>query len=102
MSDTPKNFWSWVLSDNADRNLLVTIAVLCVVLAVAGLVFPSSAIPYLADIPMGTAIAAFTAALTAIVLSWPLRFLLRRRASYYAEPTDKQADTQDNKKDSEA
>jgi len=88
MSDTPKGVWSWALGVHADRNMLVFILVLCAILAIAGFVFPSEGLPFISEIPMGAAIAAFGAALVAVVAAWPLRFLLRRRIGYYNEKDD--------------
>lgn len=88
MSDKPKGFWGWALSKHADRNLLVFIAILCVLLANAGFIFPAEGMPFISDIPFGAAVASFAAALVAVVATWPLRFLLRRRIGYYGGKDD--------------
>ncbi len=88
MSETPKGFWGWALGPNADRNMLIFIVVICALLTVAGFIVPAEGVPFISDIPMGAAVAAFGAALVAVVASWPLRFLLRRRIGYYSEKDD--------------
>jgi cyanate permease len=90
MSDKPNGFWGWALTEQADRNMLVFIVILCVLLGAAGLVFPSSGLPFISDIPFGAAVASFAAALVAVVATWPLRFLLRRRIGYYSGKDDSQ------------
>ncbi len=88
MSDKKSGFWSWALTPRAGGHMLVFISILCAVLLVTGFVLPMPDTPFIADIPAGAALAAFFAALVAVVLSWPLRFLLRRRAGYYASGDD--------------
>ena len=88
MSENKSGFWSWALTARADRNMLVFIAILCALLLIAGFALPMPDMPFIADVPAGAALAAFFAALVAVVLSWPLRFLLRRRAGYYAPKDD--------------
>jgi Zn-dependent protease with chaperone function len=88
MSDNPKGVWAWALKPGAEQRLLVAVAVICVVLAIANLLVPAAGVPFIADLPLGAAIPAFAAALVAVVLTWPLRMLLRRRASYYADKED--------------
>jgi|GEM_PF-6067118 len=88
MSDRPKGFWGWALTPQADRNMLVFIALLCIGLAIAGLLVPADGMPFISEIPLGAAVTAFIAALVAVVAAWPLRFLLRRRVGYYNEKDD--------------
>jgi len=81
-------FWGWALTDKADAHMLTFIACLCGLLAVAGLLLPAPDMPFVSDIPFGAAVAAFAAALIAVVLAWPLHFVLRRRPGYYARKDD--------------
>lgn len=84
MTDNKKSFWSWALTPKADAHMLWFIVGLCVLLLLAGLVVQTPDMPFISDIPFATAVSAFAAALVAVVLAWPLQFLLRRRAGYYA------------------
>lgn len=67
MSDKPEGFWGWALIKQSDRNMLIFIVILCVLLAAAGLALPSTGVPFISDIPFGAAVASFAAALVAVV-----------------------------------
>ena len=88
MSETPKGFWGWALVPHADRNMLVFISMLCIVLAIAGLLIPAEDVPFISQVPLAAAVSSFFAALVAVIAAWPLRFLLRRRAGYYSGKDD--------------
>ena len=88
MSDKPSGFWSWALTEKATQRMLGAVAVICLLLAVANLLVPAADVPYVVDLPLGAALPAFAAALIAVLLTWPLRMLLRRRSGYYTQKDD--------------
>jgi len=80
-----RNIWRFAGRRNASARALGLLVLACVALAGVGLLLPGPGLPYLGSMPLGPALAGAAAAAIALVLSWPLRLLLRRRPGYYGD-----------------
>ncbi len=88
MAEKKSTMWAWALRPDSGARALGLLGLACIILAVAGLVVPFGGI-LLSHVPLGPAIVGAGAALAAVILAWPLRFILRRRAGYYDDKEGK-------------
>ena len=83
MADRQVNMWRFATSKGAGARALGLILLICIALAGAGLLIPMAGVAYFGAMPFAPALAGAAAAVIALILAWPLRFLLRRRPEYY-------------------